>query len=82
MKGWLFLLLTPTKIPDEIKQRVATHLAGARKPILVGHVAVALNCSLREAEYVLLDLVADGQARRLTEQELVAHDMRDGFVSV
>jgi len=52
------------------------------RPTLVGHVALELGCSLKEAEHLLLELVESKAIRQLTALEMKEHDLREGFLPV
>lgn len=65
----------------EAKQRALERVKRSTRPTLVGHVAIELDCSLAEAENVLLDLLADRLIRRVTSGEMEYYDIRDGFLA-
>ena len=54
----------------------------SNRPTLIGHVALALNCSLSEAEDVLLALLDKGRIRVVTPAEMNKYDVREGFLPV
>jgi hypothetical protein len=68
---------------EEARRRALERVRRSRAiPTLVGHVATELNCSLKEAEHLLLELVDSHLIRPITKIEMREHDLREGFLPV
>lgn len=67
---------------EERRQSVLDWARKTRRPILVGPIAIELDCSLAEAEALLDGMVDEGLLRRATTTEMQAFDLREGFVPV
>lgn len=68
--------------PEEFRLKVLGLVRGSGKPVLVGPVALELDCSLAQAERALLALTDEGLLRHVNASEQYHYDIRDGFVAV
>lgn len=75
-------MATAKPTPEERRLRALDIVRGSSRPTLIGNLALAMNCSLAEAEKLLLDLVDVGAIRHATAAERDRYDIREGFLPV
>jgi len=61
-------------VPSIAFEKAITYMTKAAKPVYLGQVALAVDCNLAQAEFIMQKFMVDGLVRVLTKEEKLAKD--------